>query len=242
MSAQPAQSGTDTHALIHAQEEESSIPSVDNVSALLVTGTVLHASSAPTLKSGPPQDCHVSALKEAGMDLPASSALPIKSGSQPPCNVDAQVDKTGTASHVSLAQLGKTGTLPPDHADVQSAKTGMETPASHASEEDNGTLSQDNALVLLETGTASRAFNVPPDKPGIHPAFHAPAHQALSGMALTAELAQAQADSGIINLMIVSAEPETGTELNVSFVQPTATGMEEPASPALVEDSGTQLI
>lgn len=39
--------------------------------------------------------------------------------------------------------------------------------------------------------------------------------------------------------MTVSAEPETGTELAASFVLPTPTGTEEPASPVTEEESGT---
>ena len=234
--------GTDTYVSTHAQVEESSTSSVDNVSAPLVTGTVPHASSALTLKSGLSQDCHVSALKATGMDLPASSVLPTKFGSQPPQNADVLADKTGTASHASPAQLEKIGILPPDYADAQLVKTKMETTVFHASEEENGTLSQNNAPALLETGMASHAFNAPLDKPGTQPASHAPACQALSGTASAAKFAQAPADSGTINLTIVSAEPETGMELNVSSAQSTATGMEKAASRALVEGSGTQSI
>ena len=56
VSAPLVQFGMDTHALIHAQVEESSTLLADNVSALLVTGTVLPASSVLTLKFGQPQD------------------------------------------------------------------------------------------------------------------------------------------------------------------------------------------
>lgn len=181
-------------------------------------------------------------LKETGTESPVLSVQPIKSGSQLPCNADAQVDKTGTAFHVSLAQLDKTGMLPPDHVDAQSVKTGMETSVFHASVEDNGMPSQENVPVLPETGMASHVFNALLAKPGTHQAFHAPAHPLLSGTASIAELAQVQADSGISNLTIVSAEQETGTEPNVSFAQPIATGMEEPALLAVEEDFGTQLI
>lgn len=181
-------------------------------------------------------------LKETGMDLPVSSAQPIKFGSQPPCSVVAPVDKTGTAFHASPVPLDKTGTLRPEHVDVQPAKTGTEMPAFHASVEDNGTLSQENVLVLLEAGTDSHAFNAQPDKPGTHQAFHAHAHQALSGTASTAEHVQDQADSGTSNLTIVSAEQETGTAHNVLSAQSTATGTEEPALLALEEEFGTQLI
>jgi hypothetical protein len=118
----------------------------------------------------------------------------------------------------------------------------MEKPALHASVEDNGMPSQDNVSVLLEAGMDSHVFNVPQGKRGTHPVSHALAHQELSGMASTAEFAQAPQDSGIINLTIASAEMETGTELNVSSAQPIAIGTEETAPPALVEEFGTQLI
>lgn len=237
-----AQPGMDTHALTHALAEEFWKLSVDNVSAPLVTGTAAHASSVLTLKFGPPQDYHASALKETGMDSLALSALLTKSGSQPPCNVDAQADKIGTASHASPVQLHKTGMLLSDHVDAHSAKIGMEKLALHVSAEDNGMPSQDNVSVLLEAGMDSHVFNVLLGKPGTHPVSHAPAHQALFGMASTAEFVQVPPDSGIINLTIVSVEMETGTELNVSFAQSIATGMEETAPPALVEEFGTQLI
>lgn len=222
-----AQSGTDTHVLIHAQVEEFLTLSVANVFAPLVIGMAHHASSAQTLKFGLLQDCHVFVPKETGMESPASTAQPIKSGSQPQCNAVAQEDKTGMDFHVSLAQLDKTGMLPRDHVDAQLDKTGMEKHVFHVLVEDNGMLSQDNVYALLETGMASPAFNVLLDKLGTHQVFHAHAHQVLFGTASTAECAQGPADFGISNLMIVSAEQETGTELNVSFVQSTATGMEE---------------
>ena len=57
----------DTHALIHAQVEESSTLSVDNVSALLETGMALLVSFAPILKSGRLQDWPVFALMVTGM-------------------------------------------------------------------------------------------------------------------------------------------------------------------------------
>jgi hypothetical protein len=56
VSVHPAQFGTVTHALTHAQEEEFSTMSVDNASVPLVTGMALHASSAQILKFGPTQD------------------------------------------------------------------------------------------------------------------------------------------------------------------------------------------
>jgi hypothetical protein len=56
VSAHPAQFGTVTHALTHAQEEEFSTMSADNASVPLVTGMALHASSAQILKFGPTQD------------------------------------------------------------------------------------------------------------------------------------------------------------------------------------------
>ena len=239
VSAQPVQSGTDTHASIHAQEEEFWTLSVDNVSAPLVTGMVLHVSSAQIIKSGQALNCHVYVLMETGMDLLVSSVQPIKFGTQPPCNAVVQVDKTGTVFSVLSAHPDKTGTLPLEHADAQSDKTGVELLVFHASVEDNGTLSQETVLVQLEAGMDSHASNVLLDKPGTQQAFHAHAHQVLSGTASTAKHAQVQADTGIINLTIVSAEQETGTEHNVLSAQPTATGMEKPVSLALQVDFGT---
>ena len=56
VSAHLVQSGTVTHVLTHAQEEEFLTLSADNASAPPVTGMVLHASSAQILKFGPRQD------------------------------------------------------------------------------------------------------------------------------------------------------------------------------------------
>jgi hypothetical protein len=84
VSVQATQSGTDTHASTHAQEEESWMLSVDSVSAQLVTGMEPPVLSAQTPKSGQPQDYHAFVLMETGTALLASSAQPIKFGSQPP--------------------------------------------------------------------------------------------------------------------------------------------------------------
>lgn len=52
MFAQLDLSGTDIRALIHAAEEEFSIPPADNVFAPQETGTVPHVLYAQILKSG----------------------------------------------------------------------------------------------------------------------------------------------------------------------------------------------
>lgn len=122
--------------------------------------------------------------------------------------------------------------------DAQQDKTGTELLAFHASVEDNGTLSPDNVLAHSEIGTVSHASNALSDKPGIHQAFHAHVQPALSGMVLNAELVQAQADSGISNLMIVFAELETGTDHNVLSAPLIQTGTEKPASLAMVVEFG----
>ena len=140
--------------------------------------------------------------------------------------------------NVLLAQSAKTGTLLPDLADVQQDKTGTELLAFHASVEDNGTSSLDYVLAHSEIGTDSHASNALSDKPGIQQAFHAPAQATLSGMVLIAELAQAQADSGISNLMIVFAELETGTDHNVLSALSILTGTEEPASLVMAVEFG----
>ena len=149
------------------------------------------------------------------------------------------MDKTGTVSAVSSAPLDKTGTLPPDHVDAQSVKTGTVKSVLHASVEDNGTLSQENAHAPTETGTVSHAFNVLLGKDGIHHLSHAHALKIPFGTVSIAELAQAQAGSGISNSTIVSAEQETGTVPNVLFALPTPTGMEELALLAVEVDFGT---
>ncbi len=140
------------------------------------------------------------------------------------------------------AHLGKTGMLLPDHADAHLDKTGMEPSVSDASVEDNGTQFQENVPVLQETGMDSHAFNVPLDKLGMQQASHAHAQAVLSGTVSTAERAQAQPDTGIINSTIVFAEQETGTAHNALSAQPIPTGTERPASHVLAEDSGTHWI
>ena len=78
-----AQSGTDTHAMIHAAEEESSIPPAVNVSAQQVTGTEDHVSSVPILKSGQLPSWFAFVLMETGTEKLVSSVQPTKSGIQP---------------------------------------------------------------------------------------------------------------------------------------------------------------
>lgn len=152
--------------------------------------------------------------------------------------MDAQPVKTGTAFNVSLAQSAKTGMLLPDLVDAHQDKTGTELLAFHVSAEDNGTSLADNVLARSEIGTDSHVSNALSDKPGIQQAFHAPAQLALSGMVLNAELAQAQADTGISNLMIVFVELETGTDRNVLFAPQIPIGTEKPASLAMVVEFG----
>ncbi len=141
--------------------------------------------------------------------------------------MDVPAVKTGTVSAALLALLAKTGILLPEHVDVQLAKIGMDLLVSHVLAEENGTQFQDNVHALTATGMDSHVFNAPPVKDGTHQLYHAPVLTTLSGTASTAEHAQVQPDSGTSNLMIVSAEPEIGTVLNVSFALPTPTGMEE---------------
>ncbi len=141
--------------------------------------------------------------------------------------MDVPAVKTGTVSAALLALLVKTGIPLPEHVGVQLAKIGMELLVSHVLAEDNGTPFQDNVHALTATGMDSHAFNASPVKDGTHQLYHAPVLKTLSGTVSTAEHAQAQPDSGTSNLMIVSAEREIGTVLNVSFALPTPTGMEE---------------
>ena len=141
--------------------------------------------------------------------------------------------------NVLHAQPDKTGTLPQEPSDAQADKTGVELLASHALVEDNGTLLQSHVFALLEAGMDSLAFNVPLDKPGTPQAIHAHAHQPLFGTVLIAEHAQAQSGIGTINLTIVFAELETGTEPNVSFAQLAQTGTERSVSLVMVEEFGT---
>lgn len=142
-------------------------------------------------------------------------------------------------SAVSFVPQAKTGMQLQDHVDAQLAKAGTESFVSHVSVEDNGMPYQENVLVPMEAGTDSHAFNVPLDRDGIHQHSHAHAQRTLSGMVLTAEHAQVRADTGVIKLTIASAEPETGTKPNVSYVLQTPTGMERPALLVLEVDSGT---
>jgi hypothetical protein len=86
-----------------------------------------------------------------------------------------------------------------DHVAAQSDKIGVEVNVFHVMEEDNGMLFQDNVFAHQETGTDFHVFNVLQAKHGILQVFHVPAQPQLSGMVLTVELAQVQADIGIIN-------------------------------------------
>lgn len=131
---------------------------------------------------------------------------------------------------------------PQDHADVHLVQTGMELHVSAVSEEDNGVLKLNNVSAHQETGTDSHAFHVPLDNNGTQLITLVHAQPTLSGTVLTAELAQETTDIGTIKLTIVFAEPETGTEPNVSSAQPTPIGTERPVSLVMEEDYGTHLI
>ena len=131
---------------------------------------------------------------------------------------------------------------PQDHADAQLVQTGMEPHVSVVSEEDNGALKQNNVFAHQETGTDSPVFHVLLDNNGTQLTTHAHAQPILTGTALTAEHVQETTDIGVINLTIVFAEQETGTEPNVLFAQKIPTGMERLVSLVMEVDCGIQTL
>ncbi len=126
--------------------------------------------------------------------------------------MDVQLGKIGMVFNALHAQQVKVGMLQQDHVVVQLVKTGVEAIVFHALVADNGMLSQDNVFVLQETGMDFHVLHVLLVKLGILLVFHAHAQPQLSGTVLTVEHVQAQADIGIINLMIVFAEQVIGME------------------------------
>ncbi len=81
MSALQVQYGMDIHVLIHVQEEEYWILSVDNVFALQEIGTVLLVLFVLILRFGVLQNFHVFVLMVIGMDSLALNVLLLKFGS-----------------------------------------------------------------------------------------------------------------------------------------------------------------